>query len=82
MLVLHAWTQDLRRHAHVHALVAGGALAPGGEWIVPKKRFLFPVRALSRVFRGSFVAALDDLRCSGRLPPALTAEIAWRRLKC
>ena len=81
-LVLHTWTQDLRRHVHVHALVAGGALAPGGEWIVPKKGFLFPVRALSQVFRGKFVAALDDLRGSGRLPPVLTAEIEWRRLKC
>ena len=81
-LVLHTWTQDLRRHVHVHALVAGGALAPDGEWIVPKKGFLFPIRALSKVFRGKFVAALDDLRCSGRLPPALTAEIEWWRLKC
>jgi hypothetical protein len=44
-LVLHTWQQDLGRHVHVHALVAGGALAPNGEWIAPKKGFLFPVRA-------------------------------------
>ena len=25
-LVLHTWTQDLARHPHLHALVAGGAL--------------------------------------------------------
>ena len=59
-LVLHTWKQDLGRHVHVHALVAGGALAPDGSWRYPKKGFLFPVRALSKVFRGKFMAALAD----------------------
>jgi Putative transposase/Transposase zinc-binding domain len=80
-LVLHTWTQDLRRHVHVHALVAGGALAPNGAWIAPKKGFLFPVRALSKVFRGKFVAALGDLRTSPRLATAFEAEGDWQRLK-
>ncbi len=31
-LVLHTWQQDLGRHVHVHALVAGGALTQAGEW--------------------------------------------------
>jgi hypothetical protein len=47
-LVLHAWKQDLGRHVHLHALVAGGALGANGEWISPKKGFLFPVSALSQ----------------------------------
>lgn len=78
-LVLHTWAQDLRRHVHVHALVAGGALAPDGAWIRPRKGFLFPVRALSKVFRGKFVAALEALRATGRLP-ALN-DSGWPMLK-
>lgn len=67
-LVLHTWTQDLRRHLHVHALMACGALVTGGQgarWIQPARGpgFLFPVQALSRVFRGKFLAALA--RASG-----------------
>ena len=62
-LVLHTWKQDLGRHIHVHALIAGGALVPSGEWIAPKKGFLFSVRALSGVFRGT---ACSPLRTSAR----------------
>ena len=80
-LVLHTWKQDLGRHVHVHALVAGGALAATGEWIAPKKGFLFPVKALSRVFRGKFVAALDVLRRSERIAPSLAGGAEWPRLK-
>ena len=79
-LVLHTWKQDLGRHVHVHALVAGGALSDSGEWITPKKGFLFPVRALSKVFRGKFIAGLDDLRRQGYLPDFLDPS-AWQGLK-
>lgn len=79
-LVLHTWQQDLGRHVHVHALVAGGALSDTGEWIRPKKGFLFPVRALSKVFRGKFIAGLDDLRRQNHLPDFLDLS-AWSRLK-
>ena len=66
-LVLHTWTQDLRQHLHLHAVMACGVLGPDGatqgRWQVPirKPNFLFPVRALSRVFRGHFMAALKAL---------------------
>lgn len=79
-LVLHTWKQDLGRHVHVHALVAGGALTPAGAWVSPRRGFLFPVKALSRVFRGKFVAALEAHRMAGRLPGVAT-EHDWRRLK-
>ena len=80
-LVLHTWQQDLGRHVHVHALVAGGALTADGEWKVPRKGFLFPVRALSRVFRGKFVAGLVALRSANRRPEGIAAEADWQRLK-
>ncbi len=59
-LVLHTWTQDLRRHIHLHAVMACGVLDPDGQWCIPRRRpdFLFPVQALSKVFRGKFLAAL------------------------
>lgn len=79
-LVLHTWKQDLGRHVHVHALVAGGALTPAGEWVRPRRGFLFPVRALSKVFRGKFVAALTAEWTAGNLP-AMTADSDWQRLK-
>lgn len=74
-LVLHTWQQDLSRHLHVHALVAGGALAPDGTWKAPKPGFLFPVRALSKVFRGRFLAGLEQDRERWRLAPE-----AWQAL--
>ena len=80
-LVLHTWKQDLGRHVHVHALVAGGALTASGEWAAAKRGFLFPVTALSTVFRGKFVAALNAARAVDRLPvDAEFAEEPWRAL--
>ena len=59
-LVLHTWTQDLQRHIHVHAVMACGVLGKDGRWHVPARKpdFVFPQRALSKVFRGKFMAAL------------------------
>lgn len=79
-LILHTWQQDLSRHVHLHALVAGGALSSEGTWRFPKKGFLFPVKALSRVFRGKFVAGLSSAFGKQALPGWLDAR-AWRRLK-
>jgi hypothetical protein len=61
-LVLHTWSQDLRQHVHLHAVMACGVLASDGQWRVPVRRpdFLFPVRALSRVFRAKFMASLTQ----------------------
>ena len=78
-LVLHTWKQDLGRHIHVHALVAGGALTAGGEWVEPKRGFLFPVRALSRVFRGKFLDALNSARSQLHHGSA-KSDTAWRNL--
>lgn len=80
-LVLHTWKQDLGRHVHVHALVAGGALTATGEWIAAKRGFLFPVKALSRVFRGKFVVALKAAREQGKLTATTPLDAgAWRTL--
>ncbi|MEK6209436.1 MAG: IS91 family transposase [Pseudomonadota bacterium] len=79
-LVLHTWKQDLGRHVHIHALVPGGALSATGDWKRAKRGFLFPVKALSKVFRGKFVAALNRARDNGKLREPGLADHAWRDL--
>ena len=66
-LLLHTWNQVLLQHLHLHCLVAGGALAPDGQWICPKRGSLFPVQAPSAVFRGKFLARLATLLAKGQL---------------
>jgi predicted RNA-binding Zn-ribbon protein involved in translation (DUF1610 family) len=58
--ILHTWGQTLVRHPHVHCVVPAGGLSLDHErWIHPKYAgFFLPVKVLSRVFRGKFVAAL------------------------
>lgn len=52
-LVLHTWTRELAFHPHVHAIVTGGGLTlDDARWQQANRRFLFPVKAMSRVFRG------------------------------
>lgn len=68
-LVLHTWTQDLQRHIHLHAVMACGVLAQNSQWSTPTRKpdFLFPVQALSRVFRGKFMQALTAAHKDGCL---------------
>lgn len=66
-LVLHTWGQTLIQHLHVHALVAAGALSADGAWIRSRRGFLFPVKALSVVFRAKFLCALAQALELGRL---------------
>src|SRR5712691_2058618 len=66
-LVLHTWGQTLSQHLHLHCLVAAGALSPSGHWITSHRGFLFPVSALSAVFRGKFLSGLKQLFSAGTL---------------
>lgn len=65
--VLHTWGSTLTRHVHLHCLVPGGALTPEGSWQASKSDYLFPVRALSRHFRGRLVSQLRESAKTGRL---------------
>ena len=59
-MILHTWDQALGPHFHLHCLITGGALAADhNRWTAGNAAFLFPVHALSKVFRGKF---LDGLR--------------------
>jgi hypothetical protein len=66
--VLHTWSQKLELHPHVHCVVpAGGLSADCTRWSKPRYAFFLPVKVLSRVFRGKFVAALKRAVHDGRL---------------
>src|SRR5262249_48052821 len=57
--ILHTWGQTLQRHPHIHCVVPGGGLSfDHSRWIRSPPQFFLPVRGLSRVFRGKFVAGL------------------------
>jgi Putative transposase/Transposase zinc-binding domain len=85
--VLHTWNQKLLHHPHVHCVVPAGGLAPDHtRWIAAPTGFFLPVKVLSRVFRGKFVAGLRELHATGRLefhgglaplqsPPAFAAML-------
>ena len=57
--VLHTWDQTLLDHFHLHCLVPAGALAfDQKRWSPARKNFLFPIKALSAVFRAKFLDLL------------------------
>ena len=68
-MVLHTWGQNLGSHIHVHCIVTDGGLSPDGErWLKPPRRgFLFPTRALSKVFRGKYLDFLGTAQRAGEL---------------
>jgi len=80
--ILHTWGQNLSLHPHLHCVVTGGALASDGEsFVTPRyKGFLFPVRALAKVFRAKFLEGLRQAFDRGKLGedtsvPALSGKL-------
>jgi hypothetical protein len=68
LAVLHTWGQNLQFHPHVHCVVPGGGLSPDGtRWVASSTNFFLPVRVLSRVFRGKFLAGLRAAFTGGKL---------------
>ena len=66
--VLHTWGSALTHHPHIHMIVPGGGLSPGGtRWIASKPGFFLHVRVLSRLFRRLFIEGLMALHRSGDL---------------
>jgi hypothetical protein len=88
--VLHTWGQALGLHPHLHVLATGGGLSCNrrGEideepcWRSARPGFFLPVRVLSRLFRGKFLAGLQLAYEQGRLrlPEELSEPGAWRTL--
>lgn len=79
--VLHTWGQQLSFHPHVHCIVSGGGIAAdntGMRWKEAVKndwRFLFPVKAMNKVFRGKFLQGLKQLLAANEVTAAPGADI-------
>lgn len=60
--VLHTWGQNLCLHPHLHCIVPGGGIDGNGKWerCLRSDKYLFPVKALSKVFRAKYVRQLRD----------------------
>lgn len=53
--ILHTWGRTLVYHPHVHYIVTGGGLSKEKDkWNKSRKNYLFPVKALSVIFRAKF----------------------------
>ena len=79
--VLHPGGSALTHHPHVHMIVPGGGIAPGGtRWISSRPAFLLPVRVLGALFRRLFVTRLIQLHQAGRIAFfGAAARLAERR---
>jgi len=71
MGILHTWSKKLSFHPHIHYLITAGGLSVNNrQWVSSHNKFLFPVKALSIVFKAKF---RDELR---KLNPLLFNQIA------
>ena len=70
--ILHTWGQTLSLHPHLHCIVPGGGLTKQGKWKMAKSKgkYLFNVKAMSKTFRGRFIAALKQ-----QLPLEITPQL-------
>ncbi len=66
--MLHTWSQTLMDHPHLHCIVtAGGLSLDETQWIPCNKDFFLPVKVVSRLFRGKFLAYLKKAYTKGRI---------------
>ena len=83
--VLHTWGQNLGDHYHLHCVVTGGGVSlDGARWVPLRPTWLFPVRALSVVFRAKFRDGLQQLFDDHQLQfpkaqPNAGEPVAWAR---
>ncbi|NBV72485.1 MAG: IS91 family transposase [Burkholderiaceae bacterium] len=58
--ILHTWGQNLSLHPHIHCIIPGGFVNQNEVWKLSKSKgkFLFPVKAMSKVYRAKYVAIL------------------------
>ena len=60
--ILHTWGQTMNLHPHLHCIVPGGGLDKSTGWKTArsKGKFLFPVKAMSVVFRAKYMEILKE----------------------
>ena len=67
--ILHTWTQQMTYHPHLHCIVPGGGLRYDNTWrnVKGKGDYLFPVKAMSSLFRGKLLAGIHAYFIDGQL---------------
>jgi len=65
--ILHTWGQNLSQHIDLHCVIPGGALKADQSWNCANSGFLFPVKAMSRLFRGHYISNLRKAFDNGNL---------------
>ena len=86
-MVLHSWGQNLSLHPHVHCIVPAGGLTPQQKWKSPRRKngFLFPVKAMSEVFKAIFLKDFmrawngNKLKIPPDAPQTSAQKADWRR---
>jgi len=76
--LLHTWGQRLNYHPHIHFMVLAGGIKDGVYKKLPyQKKFIFPVKALSKVMMGKFIELLKENYFAGKLQfPGKLEDIA------
>lgn len=72
--VLHTWGQNLSIHPHIHMIVPGGGFTKDNTWknCASNGDFLFPIRAISKVYRGKFMEQFLAFLAQNDIPIALS----------
>jgi len=66
--VLHTWGQNLSQHVHLHCLIPGLSLSPDKQSVeLATGKYLYPIKALQRKFRGKFVSLVRQAYQKGEL---------------
>lgn len=66
--VLHTQGQRLNFHPHIHTMLSGGGLTPGGQFVeAAHKGYLLPKGAMGKLYRGKFLDALKKYHKQGKL---------------
>ena len=65
--VLHTWGSEMNYHPHIHVILLGGGLSAKNEWRDKGEEFFLPVKVLSKVFRGKYMAELKSLYQDNKL---------------
>jgi len=60
MSLLHTWGSNVSFHPHIHSIVLGGGLTPASDFKTSDDNFLFPIRVVSKLFRGKFLFRLKQ----------------------
>ena len=59
--VLHTWGSEMNFHPHIHVILLGGGLTVKNQWRDKGNEFFLPVKVMSKLFRGKYMAELKSL---------------------